>query len=408
MTKGHHIQKENCAYWLNKLKCCVIVPTYNNDKMLEQVIQDVTPYTSLSLSESRSHSLLMVVNDGSTDNTRAILNEHPEIMQVSYDLNEGKGIAMRRGFEYALEKGFEYAITLDSDGQHYAKDLTVFVEWLCNNKNGIAIGSRNMQQENVPSKSSFGNKFSSFWLWVETGIKLNDTQSGYRLYPIKKISKLNFITGRYEFEVEVLVKAAWNDIELTCLPIDVYYPPAEERISHFRPFWDFFRISVLNTYLCILAFFWFRPKMFIRKLKKKGLRASLRQVIFNSNESNEKKALSVAYGVFWGIFPLWGFQLACAVPTAALLRLNVPIVFFSANISIPPLIPPIIYLSFLTGAMFLGDNASEFGFTEINSIDAIQMNLFQYTLGAVLLAIFTALCFGLLSYFLLTWRRTIE
>ena len=122
MTKGPIIHKENCAFWLNKLKCCVIVPSYNNDKMLEQVIQDIAPYTSLTLSESHSLSLLMVVNDGSTDNTQAILNEYPEIMQISYDLNEGKGIAMRRGFEYALEKGYEYAITLDSDCLLYTSD----------------------------------------------------------------------------------------------------------------------------------------------------------------------------------------------------------------------------------------------------------------------------------------------
>jgi hypothetical protein len=90
------------------------------------------------------------------------------------------------------------------------------------------------------------------------------------LYPIKAIQDFSFVTGRYEFEVEVLVRAAWEDIDLFCVPIDVYYPPHEERITHFRPFRDFFRISVLNTFLCLAAFLWFRPRMIFRNLKKKA------------------------------------------------------------------------------------------------------------------------------------------
>lgn len=261
--------KINCAEQLKALNCCVIIPTYNNDQTLHKIIEEVKEYTSIQLDKNHSLSHLLVVNDGSTDQTAEVLAQHPSIMQLSYTPNEGKGIAMRRAFAYAIEKGYDYAITLDSDGQHYAKDLPTFVDALQQHPNAIVIGSRNMGQEHVPTKSSFGNKFSSFWLWVETGIRLADTQSGYRLYPIKAIKDFSFVTGRYEFEVEVLVRAAWEGIELLCVPIDVYYPPAEERVSHFRPFKDFFRISVLNTFLCLLAFFWFRPRMLFRRLKKK-------------------------------------------------------------------------------------------------------------------------------------------
>lgn len=262
--------KENCAERLKDLKCCVLIPTYNNAQKLEQVIIDSLEYTTIHLAKGHGIYHLLVVNDGSSDATQQILEKYPFIMQLSYTPNEGKGIAMRRGFEYAIERGYDYAITLDSDGQHYPKDIPTFVDALQENRNAIVIGSRNMGQENVPTKSSFGNKFSSFWLWVETGIRLADTQSGYRLYPIRAIKDFSFVTGRYEFEVEVLVRAAWSGIDLSCVPIDVYYPPAAERITHFRPFKDFFRISVLNTFLCILAFLWFRPRMFLRSLKKKA------------------------------------------------------------------------------------------------------------------------------------------
>ena len=80
------------------------------------------------------------------------------------------------------------------------------------NKNIILIGARNMSQESVPKKSSFGNKFSNFWFWAETGIKLQDTQSGFRLYPLKELKKLKFYTSKFEFEIEVIVKAAWSGV----------------------------------------------------------------------------------------------------------------------------------------------------------------------------------------------------
>ena len=396
--------KENCAQRLYDLKCCVIIPTYNNATQLDQVIEDCKKYTTVHLGKSREVSHLMVVNDGSTDNTANILEQHPFIMQLNYANNEGKGIAMRRGFKYALELGYDYAITLDSDGQHYAKDLLVFVDSLIENSNAILIGSRNMNQKNVPTKSSFGNKFSSFWLWVETGIKLSDTQSGYRLYPIRAMKDFKFITGRYEFEVEILVRAGWEGINLMCVPIDVYYPPAEERITHFRPFRDFFRISVLNTFLCILAFFWFRPRLFIRKMKKKSLRQAIHEQIFKVSDTAEKKALSIAYGIFWGIFPLWGFQLAIGLPTAALFRLNIPIVFFSANISIPPMIPFVLYASFWMGALMLGGNKGDLRLSQMNNLDVIQTNVYQYTIGAIALALAAAIIIGLLSYFILKFR----
>jgi glycosyltransferase involved in cell wall biosynthesis len=262
--------KDNCAERLQQLKCCVIIPTYNNAQKLEEVIESVKEYTTLVLDKHHVISHLLVVNDGSTDETPAILERQSSVMQLSYQPNAGKGISMRRAFKYAIEKGYDYAITLDSDGQHYAKDLPTFVDVIEENPTALVVGSRNMGQENVPTKSSFGNKFSSFWLWVETGVRLKDTQSGYRLYPIKAIQDFSFVTGRYEFEVEVLVRTAWEGMDLFCVPIDVYYPPPKERITHFRPFRDFFRISVLNTFLCLAAFLWFRPRMIFRNLKKKA------------------------------------------------------------------------------------------------------------------------------------------
>ena len=127
-----------------------------------------------------------------------------------------------------------------------------------------------MDQASVPGKSSFGHKFSNFWFWFETGLTMSDTQSGYRLYPVKLLNNTNFITRKFEFEIEVLVMSAWRGIEITEVPVRVYYADKENRVSHFRPFKDFTRISILNTFLVIIALLYIKPRDFFRGLKKKN------------------------------------------------------------------------------------------------------------------------------------------
>lgn len=243
-----------------KYKVCVVIPTYNNARTLPDVLNSVRKLTNR----------IIVVNDGSTDNTPEILAEFSDINVVGYEKNRGKGYALRQGFRRALELGYEYAITIDSDGQHYADDIPKFLDRLESNPNAIIIGARNMDQASVPGKSSFGNKFSNFWFWVETGIKRNDTQSGFRLYPIKAMQDIKFTTNKFEFEIEVLVRSAWAGIEVIEVPVKVFYPEKEKRITHFRPFRDFSRISVLNTVLVTIAFLYIKPRDFIRGIKKKN------------------------------------------------------------------------------------------------------------------------------------------
>jgi len=241
-------------------KVCVLVPTYNNEQTLGKVLSSLLPFTNQ----------IIVVNDGSTDSTLRILEQFPQINLVSYPKNKGKGYALRTGFRFAVKSGYDYAITIDSDGQHFADDLHKFLTKLEDHPAAIIIGARNMDQASVPGKSSFGHKFSNFWFWVETGLTMSDTQSGYRLYPVKLLNKTNFITRKFEFEIEVLVMSAWRGIEITEVPVRVYYADKANRVSHFRPFKDFTRISILNTFLVTIALFYIKPRDFFRGLKKKN------------------------------------------------------------------------------------------------------------------------------------------
>lgn len=247
-----------------KHKVCVLIPTFNNAQTLAVVLQSVLEYTT--------H--VIVINDGSTDNTLELLGKFPTVPLVNYLPNQGKGYALRQGFKKAVACGYDYAISIDSDGQHFADDLPLFLAKLENHPDAIIIGARNMDQSSVPGSSSFGNKFSNFWYSVETGLTMSDTQSGYRLYPVRLLEKFSFLTKKYEFEIEVIVRAAWSGMEVTEVPVKVYYPEKEVRISHFRPFIDVTRITILNTCLVLITWFYIMPRNLIRSIKKKILSSS--------------------------------------------------------------------------------------------------------------------------------------
>jgi glycosyltransferase involved in cell wall biosynthesis len=368
-----------------KHQCCVLLPTYNNAATLEQVIQDVARYTDD----------IIVVNDGSTDDTKNILKKFSSLQVVSYEKNVGKGWALRKGFEYAFSKGYRYAITIDSDGQHFADELPKFIERLAVSPDAIIIGARNMEQKSVPGKSSFGNKFSTFWFKVETGIDVPDTQSGYRLYPLHLLKDMRFFTVKYEFEIEVLVRGAWNGVKIDSIPVQVYYAPKETRVSHFRPFQDFSRISVLNTFLVLFAFLYIKPRDYFKRVfREKNFIDKLNALLFDKNETNLNKSLSVALGFFMGIAPLWGFQMAVGVFLAFLFRLNKAIVLITSNISIPPMIPLILFLSYKFGEIWVGDNAASISFSKDITLDVIHQNMLQYIFGSITFAVVAALVSG--------------
>jgi glycosyltransferase involved in cell wall biosynthesis len=186
---------------------------------------------------------------------------------ISYSKNHGKGYALQQGFRRALELDFTHVITIDADGQHLASDIPVMLQKSVENPDALVIGERKFDNPNMPQGNLFANNFSNFWFMVQTGKRLPDTQTGFRVYPLQKIGKIHLFTNRYEAELEMLVRSAWRNISIVSQPINVYYPPKNERISHFRAGRDFFRISVLNTVLCVFAVIYGYPSMFIRYLK---------------------------------------------------------------------------------------------------------------------------------------------
>lgn len=357
-----------------ELKCVVLMPTYNNAGTIAQVISDVKEFATD----------VIVVNDGSTDNTASILASIEGIKVIDYPNNKGKGYALKLGLRKAYEWGYRYAITIDSDGQHYADDIPTFIETIEQKPDSLLIGARNLTAENMPSKNTFANRFSNFWYKVETGQTLTDTQSGYRLYPLTKLQNIHFITRRYEFEVEIIVRAAWRGVNVENIPIKVYYPPVEERVSHFRPLQDFTRISILNTVLVLYALLLYYPWVFLRALTLSNIKKFIDQQIIHSNDSNVRMAAAMGWGIFCGIIPIWGYQMVFAGLMAHFLKLNKVVAVVFSNISIPPMIPFILYGSMVAGAWLLNIE----NIFQINSatFESVGQSLTQYLLGSVALA----------------------
>ncbi len=216
------------------MKTAVVIPVYNHEQRIVEVIRETL---QLGLP-------LIVVDDGSTDRTPDLINNIKGISVIRHPENQGKGAALLTGFAAAVKLGCDRAITMDGDGQHRPEDAGALLQAVADGRRVIVVGRREgMVGKNVPWTSRFGRGFSNFWVWAAGGPLISDSQSGFRLYPLPETLHLGVKARRYQFEVEVLVKARRRGIETIEAPIQVVYQARGERVSHFQPWLDFRRNS---------------------------------------------------------------------------------------------------------------------------------------------------------------------
>jgi glycosyltransferase involved in cell wall biosynthesis len=215
------------------MKAAVVIPVYNHQERVAEVIRQAMP---LGLP-------IIVVDDGSTDHTATVLAALPGITVLRHQVNQGKGAALLTGFAAAAPE-CDWALTIDADGQHRPEDGRQLLAAAEGGERLIVVGNRQgMGQSNVPWTSRFGRLFSNFWVWTAGGPLIADSQSGFRLYPLPEALHLGARARRYQFEVEVLVRARRQGIGTVEVPVQVVYQPKGERVSHFRPWLDFSRNS---------------------------------------------------------------------------------------------------------------------------------------------------------------------
>jgi len=229
---------------MKKSDIVVVVPTYNNPLTIEKVAKDVL---------DNGYSLI-IIDDGSDIKVADIVTfSHTNLSIIRHEVNQGKGEAIITGAREAQKQGVDYFISLDGDGQHLASQIEKIL-LSCEGKDQIIIGARNFEINNVPNGSKFGRWFSNFWACWDTEQTITDSLSGFRLYPIS-ILDLIIRTKRFDWEMEVLVKHAWKGRIIKEVTTECYYPTPEERVSHFKKFWDTAAIVMVHVKLLPWKFF---------------------------------------------------------------------------------------------------------------------------------------------------------
>ncbi len=312
------------------------VPVFNNGETVRKVVEGCR-----SILKN-----IVVIDDGSTDADVSGLLSGLDVTVLKHKKNAGKGCAILTASHYIESRGGAYMITIDADGQHYPEDIAKFIPMLREDGSDIIIGCRDFDIENVPGSSRFGREFANFWLRVETGLHVSDCQSGFRAYPVRLLNKIKFKGNHYDFEAEVLAKAAWAGLELKTVDIGVYYPRSEERVSSFRPFWDNLRLTLIHSMLVGRRLLPFGHKRLIESREKLDFRILLHpakfiQMLLKENWTPGGLAAAAGVGIFLGALPLLFMHSFVIFYVAVRLNLNKLMALNIQHLCMPPVVPAI-------------------------------------------------------------------
>ncbi len=313
-------------------KTLIVIPLYNHAATVREVAQ-----RALAI-----HDRVLVVDDGSSDGGAETL-QGLGVQVLREETNKGKGSAIMIAAREAARMGMTHLVTIDADGQHDPADMQQIFKILKEEPCSIVVGKRDFDTSNVPGSSRFGRKFSNFWLRLQTGRSLQDTQSGFRAYPVAVLEGLKLKETRYSFEIEVLVKAAWAGVSLRDADISVYYPPAEKRVSHFDKVKDNLRLTLLNTHLTLRSVLPWPHRKIVPK--QKGPKVSLFRpmesirCLLTENTSPGQLAAAGALGVLLGAAPLIACHTIVVLFAAGFFRLNKVVAISTSQLCMPPFVP---------------------------------------------------------------------
>ncbi len=374
------------------MKPCVLIPCYNHPATVGAVTR-----------AALAHCPVIVVDDGSTEKLPAL----PGCDVVRLPENRGKAAALKAGFQRAWDLGFTHAITMDADGQHFAEDLPKFLAAAPAQPEAYLVGVRDLVAAGCPKHRQRSNRISTFWYRVETGIRLADTQCGFRCYPRTLAQRLKVKSGRYAYELEFMVRAAWVGTKIVAVPVKCTYEPGQTGVSHFRTVRDFVHITNMNILLVLQS--WFVPAP-LRRAWSQGehwgfLRAT-REFFSEHAHDPGHMSLSVGLGLFFGIVPIYGLQMILAATAAHWLRLNKAIALVASNISIPPLAPFVIGGGFILGHWMFTGEVLPLSLPDMKHAKVLEY-VWEWLAGSVVLAILVAALGTAVTYLTAKffWRR---
>lgn len=372
---------------------CVVIPVFDNARTVGEVVRNAV---SLGVP-------VLVVDDGSRDGSGDRAREAGAEVLV-HPSNRGKGAALKTAFREAHARGLTHAATVDADGQLFPEDVPRLLSTSRLMPDALVVGSRELAtQEHAPRKSSFGRAFSNFWVLFETGVRVEDSQCGLRVYPLAHVTRLALGRDRFDFEVEVLVKAAWAGVPVISQPVRVHYPPPAERVSHFDIVRDNVRISLLNVGLVARRFLPWPHAQLVRR-PRLTLREQVRALL---HEADDPRALglAVAVGCLVGTSPFFGFQSALAVLAAAVLRLNKLATLVGSFVTTPPLTLPIAGASIELGSLLLDGRLRPWPERSDLSWEFARSILGEWLLGGAIVGLALGVLLGGLTALVVARRR---
>lgn len=211
----------------------ILIPAFNEELSIQNLLENALHYFPV-----------LVVDDGSTDQTadlaRAVgarvLSQHP---------NQGKGAALRAGFNSAIESGYEAVITLDGDGQHDPSEIPTFIDCFIKSHADLIIGRRDFTK--MPIVRRVANTIGRLSFSWALGQTIYDNQSGYRMVSRRLLNALvSSEESGFEFEVEMIVTCILSKFILEWVPIRTIYADEHSHIVPHRHVLGFYRM-VLHT-----------------------------------------------------------------------------------------------------------------------------------------------------------------
>lgn len=369
-----------------QLSCAVVIPTFNNEQTITSVIDAVLPFCET----------IIVVNDGSTDNSSEILSLRSDITLLNQNENSGKGAALRRGFSFAVDNGFSHVITIDADGEHNPEEIPRFLEKMSEEPETLWVGARPIHSGEKNRMRYIHRFIGNSGIRIFAGFTLSDCFSGFRLYPLSPTS-LACKSNRIDYEQEVLLESAWSGVELKEFDLEMVVLPDELKGAHYHPLKDVLRILRVHIKAMVTRFL--NP---FSSLKVEGnttrqkVKNLVKQELLN-HTTPLKAAIAFSLGVFMGIFPVHGFQVVTLMFLATKFRLNRPIAYLGVNVSAPPFIPFLILGAIKLGDVFLP------GVIDTSEIDDSMIKkggvgFAAFLLGSAMLAPIGAVIAFIISY----------
>lgn len=343
-----------------------IAPSYNHAAFLPAALAGLQEFAIP----------IIVVDDGSTDQTASLLNAWQAAdpltrHAITHAQNQGKAAAMLTGFARAMDMGFTHAITVDTDGQHSPKDLPGLIDAAVRNPDALIVGARPQRIPGCPWTSTVGRRSSNFLVWVASGVRVTDSQSGLRIYPLERVRNLQVRAGRYAYETESLTRAGWAGLRVVEVPITAIYQVVGGRVTHFRigrDSWDAFGMHsrlILRSLLpgdpvpriaagsggaaladrsigTILhrAAWWLGPRRFAA-------------MATGDPTQRKRLAASVGVGLFMATVPAYGIKTVACLWIAAKFRLHPTVVIAVSSLSTPPVGFVFAFLSLVVGHVVL-------------------------------------------------------